>query len=212
MKKNGAIWPIIIALLFAGCGAGNTHTYHGANTDIPAAGTYKVAIATYDQRYYVVNGDKPADFVGLRRAKYGIPFDMETASGNPLAQDFTETISRSFAAKGFRATPVIVYSSDTNYKTVKANLKQTGAHRLILLILYEWKSDTFRNTSLTYNVLLEVFDENGRLIAHKRISGNDDLGGRFIKSKVYAKNAVHEAFKEKIELLLNDKNISKALE
>ena len=211
MKNTNGIRLMTVLLLLTGCAVGNKHTYNDVNADISIAGNSTVAMATHDQRSYVQNGDKPADFVGLQRGGFGNPFDITTVSGNSLAQDFTETIARSLASKGFQTTPVIVNYSDTAER-VKTILLHTGAQRLMLLTLYEWKSDTYTNTALIYDARLEVFDENGKTIAQKSISGRDDLGGSALNPPAYAKKAIPVAFKEKIEILLNDSDVSKALE
>ncbi len=211
MKNTNVIRLMILLFLLTGCAVGNKHTYNNVNADITMEGNSTVAMATHDQRVYVQNGDKPTDFVGLQRGGFGNPFDINTMSGNALAQDFTETIARSLASKGFQTTPVIVNYSDTADR-VKTVLLNTGAQRLLLLTLYEWKSDTYTNTALMYDVSLEVLDENGKTIAQKSISGRDDLGGSALNPPAYAKKAIPVAFKEKIEILLNDSDVSKALE
>jgi hypothetical protein len=211
MKKTNVIWLIILIVFLAGCAVGNKHAYHNVNADIAVAGTTKVAVATHDQRNYVKTGDKQPDFVGLQRGGFGNPFDIKTVSGNALAQDFTETICRSLASKGFQTAPVIVNYSETSF-TVLADLKKAGGYRLILLTLNEWKSDTYNNTALIYNAKLEVFDENGNPIAQNSISGRDNLGGSVMNPPAHAKKVIPVAFKEKIESLLNYKDISEALE
>ena len=211
MRKATVIWLIILIVFLAGCAVGNKHAYHNVDANIAAAGTSKVAVATHDQRNYVKNRNKQPNFVGLQRGGFGNPFDIKTVSGNALAQDFTEAVCRSLASKGFHTTLVIVDSSETSY-TVKADLTKTGANRLILITLYEWKSDTYNNTALIYNASLDVFDENGNTIAKNSISGSDDLGGSVMNPPGHAKNVVPAAFKEKIESLLNFEDISEAIE
>jgi len=211
MKTANVIRMIISLLILTGCAAGNKHTYHNVNADISMQGTTTIAVATHDQRVYVQNGNKRSDFVGLQRGGFGNPFDITTVSGNSLAQDFTETMARSLASKGFQTTPVSVNYSDTADR-VKTVLVNTGAHRLLVLTLYEWKSDTSTNTALIYDASLEVLSENGKTVAQKSISGRDDLGGSALNPPAYAKKAVPAAFKEKIEILLNDSDISRAME
>lgn len=211
MKNTNVIRLMILLLILAGCAVGKKYTYQNVNADITMLGTSTVAVATHDRRVYVQNGNKQTDFVGLQREGAGNPMLITTASGNSLAQDFTETIARSLASKGFQATPVSVNYADTA-DSVKAVLMNTGAHRLLLLTLYEWKSDTSMYTVLMYDASLEVLDENGKTVAQKSISGRDDLGGSALNPSAYAKKAVPAAFKGKIEILLNDNEVSKALE
>lgn len=40
-----------------------------------------------DERAYILSGSKTADYVGLIRGSYYIPYDVNTRSGEPLAHD-----------------------------------------------------------------------------------------------------------------------------
>ncbi|MCK4389435.1 MAG: hypothetical protein KAV83_04255 [Desulfobacterales bacterium] len=200
----------VVFLSFSGCAVGNRHTYHNASIDFNNEGTFKIAVTTHDQRSYVVTGKKNPDFVGLQRGGFGNPFDITTASGKSLAEDITNTIARSLKAKGYDAIPVIVSHSDID-DSVRAALKNKNVHRSLLLTLNEWKSDTYNNTALKYDANLEVLDKNGKTIAEKRISGEDDLKGSFLNPPAHAKKVIPIAFKEKLEILLNSKQISDAL-
>lgn len=208
-------WAIVMlsftVMLIFGCAVGNKHAYEGVAVDMNATGSSPVAIATHDQRPYVISGDKQANFVGLQRGGFGNPFNVTTLSGNALAEDFSNTIAAALRAKGFQPIPVILTSTDAG-ETVKAHLMAKKAERFILLTIYEWKSDTYQNTALKYNVAIQVFDPDGKRLAEKTIVGEDDLKGSFMNPPGHAKKVIPQAFEEKLELLLNDSAVSGALQ
>lgn len=55
-------------------------------------------------------------------------------------------------------------------------LRKSGAERLILLEIRDWWSDTMLRTDLHYDLLLTVFDTQGRELGSSSAGGNDELG------------------------------------
>ena len=86
------------------------------------------------------------------------------------------------------------------------------ASRLIFVKLNEWKSDTYTNTALIYNMDFKVMDANGEVLAEKHLEGRDNLLGSVMNPPKHAKKAVPQALKQKIEELFNDSKVQKALE
>lgn len=203
-------YMVILVVSLYGCAFGNKHAYHDVVVDYRGEGTIKVGIATLDQRVYIMNNDKTSDFVGLQRAGFGNPFDVSTESGRALAEDITTALARSLAKKGFNARPVVVDSSDPA-DTVISMLATLGVDRSILLVLSEWKTDTYKNTGLLYDVILKILDGSGNILVEKTISGKDNLGGSMWSPPGHAKEAVPESFKKKMEELLNNSEVLSAL-
>jgi hypothetical protein len=81
----------------------------------------------------------------------------------------------------------------------------------LLLTLTEWKSDTFMNVALIYDVTLVVVDRGGTVLAEKRLQGRDNLEGSAWNSPSHARQAVPQAFKEKLQQLLDDDTVAAAL-
>ena len=52
--------------------------------------------------------------------------------------------------------------------------------RAVLLTLREWKSDTYMNTTILYDVTLSVLDRSGQVVGESRLKGEDNLGGDFV--------------------------------
>ena len=210
-KLLAASFLLFLFILASGCAVGNKYNYRDVAADISASGAKTVSLATHDQREYVTSGKKAPDFIGLQRGGFGNPFNVSTESGKPLADDMTASITASLAKKGFKAVPVIVLYSE-NTASAYEKLKKTGAETLVLLTLNEWKSDTYNNVALNYDITLRILGKDGSTIAEKNIKGRDDLGGSFLNPPAHAKKAVPEAFGKKIEELFNSPEIARALQ
>jgi hypothetical protein len=86
-----------------------------------------------------------------------------------------------------------------------AALIGTGARRIVLVRIQEWKCDTYSSTSLVYDVELSVMDEHGALLGRAQVKGSDSLGGN-------AEAAVGHALQQKLETLLNDASVVNAIQ
>lgn len=202
---------VAIVVLGTGCAIGNKHRYHDAVADFETSGTIPVAVGTHDQRDYIVDGGKGTTYVGTQRSGVGIPYNVSTASGKPLADDMTRSVCASLKKKGFDSSPVIIdYSLDSG--AAVRELIAASPERAVLLVLHEWKSETYQNTSLHYKVELKVFNAEGTELAEAKIEGEDDLKGSAWNPPSHAKKAVPIAFKEKLEALFNQPQIVEALQ
>jgi hypothetical protein len=66
-----------------------------------------------NQREHDLSGNKPATFVGLQRGTYGIPFNVNTTSEAPFADDLETAVSTVLTQRGFT---VIDASSSSDRK------------------------------------------------------------------------------------------------
>lgn len=199
MKAIPRTTAVLAALALTGCAVGNQHRYTGASPALTAQGTHAVAVATQDHRPYVLSKNKQPNFVGLSRGGFGNPFDVTTESGKPLASDFSATIAGALRQRGFKAEVLEVPGTVT--ADSRALAAQGKSERLAIVSIYEWKSDTFINTALIYDLALRVYDVSGGELASNRITGNDNLGGDAINPPGHAKTAVPEAYLRKLEEL-----------
>jgi hypothetical protein len=206
--KTAALMAMVLAL--AGCAVGNQHAYTAETPQLSANGARPVAVGTEDARPYVVSRAKPPSFVGLSRGGFGNPFDVTTASGAPLADDFSATIARALQQKGFKSTVVDVGELGRK-PDARALVSRPPADRLALITINEWKSDTFMQTSLTYEVTLRVYGAEGEQLATNRIAGRDNLGGDAINPPGHAKTAVPPAYRRKLEQLFDSEAVINSL-
>jgi len=187
-----------VAVWLGGCAFGQKITYSNTTADVDAAGNKTVGVATLDQRPYVLSGNKKPSFVGLSRGGYGNPFDVETPKGAPLADEISESVSRSLAERGFKSSVVKVTPSQSRRAALEA-LTKTGAERLVLISLKEWKSDKFWRTSLIQDVSVQVMDAGGTELAKANFTSDEVVGD------------VPMAFRSKIEAWFADPKIVEAL-
>jgi len=204
---------LTLALVASGCYAaafGNTHRYDDVVANLSYSGARRVAVATRDERPYVVSGDKQPQFVGLTRGGYNNPFDVKTTSGQPLADDMSQALERSLDAKGFDAAAVLVVPGEDEGGVV-AKAGAAGAERVLVLTLREWKSDTMLATWLRYDVSLRVLDPKGALLGEASLVESQELGGSPYDPPANAERAIPRAFRRALEALLEEPAIAAAL-
>ncbi len=197
-------------LLLIGCVVGQKYNFGDVQADFSASGTKRIGVAAQDQRPYVLSGKKGPDVVGLLRGGYGNPFNVTTESGKPFAEDVTNVVSSSLAKRGFSTTPVVVLPDEPSTKVMEKLLTTQGA-TLVLVTINEWRSDTYVNCGLYYDLNLRVFDKSGQLIAENKVQGSDNLGGSF-NTASHTKTVVPANFKKRLEELFNNPAVVKALQ
>ncbi len=153
---------LMLILPLGACAVGNRYDYRGAIGGLPVSGTGSVAVEVVDARPYVVNGDKAPDFVGVQRGGFGNPFDVRTASGEPLADEMRAAIASAMQHQGFTVVPL-----------------GGAAPRKLELRILEWKTDVMMSMSVQYDLSLSVFDGQGALMASSTTKGEEILGGGF---------------------------------
>ncbi len=210
--KNLVKFVFVLAamLMASGC---IKYTYNLARVkpELYPAGNGSVAVASQDQRSYVVSGKTKPIVVGVIRGTFGNPIYMVTASRRPLADDMGDVITGALNKKGFKTIPVTVAATEPK-KQVRKKLADTGAEKLIHFEIKQWKSDTYSNVRLEYSLNLTVFDTKGKLLAEKQISGDENLGSGGFNILTGTRKKVPQAFKKKLEGLFNEPDITKALQ
>jgi hypothetical protein len=193
----------------AGCAYGRRYAYHLGTPMVEQGRAMAIALAVQDQRESVNAGGSP-DFVGVSRGGFGNSFDVTTASGQPLAADFAVSIQRGLESAGYRVTPVRVMDR-ARTELVARTLAKTNAERLLAVTIDVWHSDTLNRSWLHYGVRLRVFDAGGHELGRAAVSGSDVLGSAFQDRENIAELAMPRACVQKLEKLLNDPAIKRAL-
>ena len=202
-------WTAIIAIvILPGCAVGSQHSYSRTFPYLGVEGSHSVAVATQDARPYVLSKEKTPDFVGIQRGGFGNPFDVTTASGKPLADDFSQTVAQALQHGGYKSSVAAVPLAQA-LPDVRALAGQN--QRLALITLHEWKSDTYQNTALVYEVTLRIFDGDGVELATNRIGGKDNLGGSAFNPPSHARIAVPAAYLRKLSELFDTDAVVRSL-
>lgn len=202
-------WVIVLGLLVEGCAIGNTHRYDLGDAAFRVNSDKTVAVTTVDLRPYVLSGDKGPSFVGLQRGGFGNPFNVNTSSGRPLAEDMTTSIVAALEKSNVRALAV---TTPTNTQEAGARdlLLAAEADRFILFLVREWKADTYLNTGLPHDVTLKVLQRDGTELAEKTLNGRDNLGASMVPAD--ARVHTEAAFRHKLEAAINDPGVAAALQ
>jgi hypothetical protein len=196
-----------VVSILAGCAFGRTYSYADAPISLQGvASSGTIAVGVQDARSYVTSGGKPEKFVGLMRGGFGNPFDVNTQSGTPLAVEMRDALAKSLKAKGATVSSVVISPSETASRAKRA-LMATNSRRLVLITLNEWKSDTMMNTSLYYDVKLDVMDEMGNSLATNQVKGSDNLGSLGLSPNA----GIGASFVKKLDTLFDDEKVISVL-
>lgn len=152
----------------------------------------KVNVLVIDNRPYVLSGSKKESFVGIARNGYGVPFDINTDSAQPLSRDVEIAVSKGFMNAGVDSAIVEPAS--------RGNRKANGANeRLLVITISEWKSDSYSSTYFTYKTNADIYNNEGKLLASKAIEDAKSFSSPL------------DAGREALSRLLNSSEITKAL-
>lgn len=203
---------IAAVLLLGGC-AGDRYDFNWETPVFAVQTEDSVVVVVLDQRPEVLTGDKPPTFVGLQRVGFGIPYDVSTGSGRPLADDMADTIMRGLAVNYVPVEAVYVPASADAAVATRA-VVEAGTDKGLVVLLRQWKTDTRINVAIRYDFVAHVVDSNGRIFATATLESEPDetAGGDFLNSIDYAIHHVPEAGARALERLINQPDIVAALQ
>ena len=196
-------------ILLIGCAAGNKYNYRAELTSLPLKAMTKktLLLDLDDRRPYILSGEKKPDFVGLQRGGFGNPFDVTTASGNPMIDDMATSVAASLEQSGY---VVNIAESNTDLSQLIILAKSRDVFRIIRLQVLEWKSDIYMSIGLQYDLQLSVYDADGKLLAENSMKGNEAVGGGKISATQNSEHMADE-FGKRIGYLFNKPEIREAL-
>ena len=204
MKTLKFVLLIVFAATLTGCAGGRNYDYRAIPLEFYLDGhNNEIAVGVHDQREYVKNGEKYPQYVGTQRSPAYVPWNINTRSGETMADDFLLNIKKALESDKFKVNAVSL-SEKENKAQVLARLEQTGDTRLMLFTVNEWFFDVWGKTRMSYNLQLEIFDSEGTVLAVAET-----------KKKMWedGDNAVPDLeFKAAVEKLLTADNIVPALD
>ncbi|MDO8289646.1 MAG: hypothetical protein Q7T44_10555 [Parvibaculum sp.] len=200
------------ASLLAGCAIGNKIDYRGQMPAMaPITQGKTVSLGVQDARPYVLSGDKAPSFVGLQRGGYGNPFDVTTTSGQPLADDLLQTFSTMLKRGGANVTSAMVPGTRSTAQAIE-QLSKNGSDRVMLISFREWKSDSFMNAWVMYDITAKVFDKSGKLLGEKSLQGKDAVTAGAAYAGSESNNSITDASTNTMRDLMNAPQIVAALQ
>jgi len=160
---------LLIPVFLSGCGAHNsavnrTENYIYAWPNITYTSSRHILIGIIDKRPYVVSGKVKPTYVGLMRGGFGNPWYMYTESGESLADDLSKAIVSGFKNAGINADYIKLWF-DMEQQEINSFLVSKQSQKKVLIRINEWKSDTYARTKFIFDLTVEVYDKNGKVIA-----------------------------------------------
>ncbi len=202
--------PLALAALLAGGCGGFQHPYAGVTPEVGYPVKGRVAVAVHDQRAEVVNGSRPESFAGLLRGGYGNPFDVTTASGQPLAKEFQSSLADALTRAGAQVVRVDLAPA-TKPDAARQQVLAAGADKALLVTLRMWRADTYVNVNLDHDVLLVVLGRRGQVLATKELKGAERIGTSLVNPGGESVEVVPPAYRRKLEALFADPAVAAAL-
>lgn len=172
--------------------------------DLQGGTSEVVAIGVLDARPYVVNGEKHAKYIGQFQLSMGDPYDAFTKSKQPMAHVFTDKLP-ALLGEQFPQLKTVYLDAGMSKQESVVKLLETGASKVILITLKEWRSLTKIDTSLRFDVQLETFNSDKQLLAYKRVQGHDTFGGATVAGPITnAKRTLPHAYRQKMQAVFSD--------
>lgn len=151
--------PSLLLLLLTGCVAGQNIRLGNIAPVVPKEKQHlTVAVTVTDLREYVLSGTKNPSYIGHYRAGFGNTWDVTTERRQPLAQLLRQDLATELSGRG--------------YDVAAAN-----AQRQLRVDIVEWNFDAYMNGRFWYTLMVEVLDENERVLARERLEENRTIAG-----------------------------------
>jgi hypothetical protein len=205
MMITKSAFLVVLGCLLSACAVGNKFDVRQAIAVAPKGGS-TVAVGGLDERELLRKGEIEPEYVGMTRGGYGNPFLVKTASKQPFAQEAAQVVAASLG--GRVRGPVRSYS--TREAALHA-LRATGAQRLALLRVKSWESDTLINTSVNIDLVLEVYNSAGKLLASSSDAAYRDLGGNIASPPMHARKVVIAELGRSLTKLMEQPAVASAL-
>ena len=157
------------AVALSGCVAGQTLTYDYTPTAAVDKASGEVSVVVRDERTYVQDGNKGADYVGHYRAGLGNTWDVTTKGGTAFADVFARDLREEIESLGF--------TTGKGGRTLQVDIK-------------EWNMDTYVNARFWYELVVAVVAPGGEVVLapqtlkdDKRIEGSIWAGPKYAVEK-----------------------------
>ncbi len=211
MKISKSFFILVLSLffiIFQGCGK---ITYSNLNLNLNyKANNTPISVAVLDLRPYILSGERDSNYVAIERGGYGNIWHETTSSKLPLSEELTDSLKQNFSQVGFNITSIKTEGL-RNKQRVVDDFKNNTSSKLVLLILNEYKSDTFVNSWFMYDIDVYVINNDGKELAYETSKGKINVDGNWFWPFVSRKRVPLKSGNV-LEELLNRQSIVNALE
>ena len=179
----------------------------------------KVAVAVIDSRPILKTEKKPATYIGVARAMFGIPTDIQVYPMVALKEEKNLTLAQELEqriADALQSTGANVIRLDAgahlDMESAKRAMQGLGADRVLLVSLDEWVVDInlswVGSFDFDWGYTVAIFDNTGAQIGTFKDSGKDVVKESGSDS---AHNMITAAFRARLEKLLDRAEVRSGL-
>lgn len=213
---NKSLTTFLALVVLAGCVVGRKLSFDNKEGGPSYAVTKSATIVFQDKRPNVLAAKSKPSLCAHTLSTAHIRYNVQTADGMPLADDFALSVSHSYSKAGAPAVP-IEFAPRAPVDSILQVFKQGGKDRLLYFTIRKWDVvSTPLWSSIRYETVcafdLNVYDKNGELLASAIVS--DSLSNEEPSAASTIKELQRVAdrqFSEKIGQLFNDEAVKKSL-
>jgi len=210
-----SVAAVLLLMYFSGCAVGRKMSYENKEVKPDYTITKSILTSFQDKRPEVLAGSEKQSWCGHMNSTAQIPYNMQTESGRPLAEEFTNSMASSFSKQGVSAAGLVV-DMNTKADSILQVFTSGDKERLVMFTLNKWESSaTPRFSDIHYevffNIDLKVYDKSGTLLAssnvHDNVFKNQDMAVNLKRLQAMA----DEVFITQVRALLNDEAVKASL-
>jgi hypothetical protein len=207
---------LIMILYLSGCAVGRKMSYENKEVKPDYSITKSILTVFQDKRPEVLAGSEKPSWCGHMNSTAQIPYNMQTESGRPLADEFANSMAASFNKQAVKSAAMLV-NMNTSIDSISAVFSKDEHERLLLFTMNKWESSANpRFSDIHYEVIvnleLKVYDKAGNLLAKSNVqdtvSKNQDMAVNLKRLQAMA----DEVFITQVRALLNDESVKKSLQ
>jgi len=172
---------LLISLVLVGCAFGRKQDYLQAHPVLELTRTGRLAVGVQDRRPYILDHDKDKTSWAYKEAATETLSTWVRSPNRLSPKIMAKVLTVALGRSGAMVTPVKLSPSLSKAEAIRA-LQSTDAGKSLLLLLYEWKSDTYNGTEIIYELEMEAIDKQGKVRARKRAQGIDQSGSGLLGS------------------------------
>jgi hypothetical protein len=213
MRPTLTHFVILVALCCgaSGCAGQQKFAFDSIKLNLPVVGTQRATLLVVDQREAVISHKYAPSFVGLYQDAPDATDVVVTASGQPFATDVSAIVADAMKRSGFE-TRIVTAPAGTSQQQAFLTLKSKAAEHLLLLQIVEWRSKTFKNTEINYQLTLSVFNTAGALKGEGRVKGSDQLPESHSNPVSEVNRAAERALEHKLRQLFAEPKVTQAFQ
>jgi hypothetical protein len=208
--------PIFILLILTGCAVGRKMSFENKSIRPDYTATKSLVVTFQENRTEVLAGVQKLSYCGRIKSTGQIAYNMQTKSGKPLVEEFSNSVVTSLTKLGIKTQPMAVDMNVQRNAYIEQFLKTDG-ERLVHFTMKQWEANaTPRVVDIRYDVTWEfevnVFNRSGDLLATKAVADRVTRDEAQLGiSKEYLQKMADDIFVEQIRNLLNDPAVKASL-